>query len=89
MRSACHRHHTLQHTGISAHTHTHTHTHAPQFRPTADLKETLLHEMIHASLFLKGVREGNGGHGPRFCAQMTAINQSSAADPQVCRVCWF
>jgi hypothetical protein len=34
-------------------------------RPLRDLKDTLLHEMIHAELFLKGVRD-DGDHGKVF-----------------------
>jgi hypothetical protein len=35
------------------------------YRPLRDLKDTLLHEMIHAELFLKGVRD-DGDHGKVF-----------------------
>jgi hypothetical protein len=34
-------------------------------RPLRDLKDTLLHEMIHAELFLKGMRD-DGDHGKVF-----------------------
>lgn len=38
---------------------------SPQLRPTSDLKNTLLHEMIHAENFLQGIRrDGPDGHGP-------------------------
>ena len=42
------------------------HVPAPQFRPLADLKDTLLHEMIHALLFLDGRWRADGDHGPIF-----------------------
>jgi hypothetical protein len=42
--------------------------------------------MIHAQLFLAGVRD-DGDHGPRFRAAMDAINAATMPDPQVRRVC--
>jgi predicted SprT family Zn-dependent metalloprotease len=53
-----------------------------QFRPVRDLKETLLHEMIHAALFLGNVRD-DGDHGPKFKALMNKINKATCADSQV------
>jgi hypothetical protein len=53
-----------------------------QFRPVKDLKETLLHEMIHAALFLGNVRD-DGDHGPKFRALMNRINNATCADSQV------
>ena len=50
-----------------------------QFRPVKELKETLLHEMIHAHLFLCKIRDSD--HGPRFQATMKEINESSVFDP--------
>jgi hypothetical protein len=47
-----------------------------------DLKETLLHEMIHAALFLGNVRD-DGDHGPKFRALMNRINNATCADSQV------
>lgn len=35
----------------------------------------LQHEMIHAYLFILGIRESNGGHGPNFCKMMNNINK--------------
>lgn len=55
---------------------------ALQLRPVSDLKNTLLHEMIHAELFLEGIRD-RGDHGPKFQTRMNAINSASLADPQV------
>lgn len=44
-------------------------------RPAEDTVATLLHEMIHASLFLKfGVeRDSDDGHGPRFLAEAERV----------------
>ena len=48
-------------------------------------QETLLHEMIHAYMFLTGNRNtGRDGHGPAFIDKMTDINESHAFDPMVC-----
>lgn len=55
---------------------------ALQLRPVSDLKNTLLHEMIHAELFLEGIRD-RGDHGPKFQARMDAINAATCVDPQV------
>lgn len=46
-----------------------------KLRPRKDLVETLLHEMIHAFSFIRGIREGNGGHGPVFQQMMNDINK--------------
>ncbi len=54
-----------------------------QLRPVKDLKETLLHEMIHAYLFLEGIRDGPDGHGPNFQAKMKFINEAAFPDYQV------
>lgn len=43
-------------------------------RPRKDLVETLLHEMIHALLFINGNRDGHDGHGPEFQSHMYRIN---------------
>lgn len=53
-----------------------------QLRPKKDLKETLLHEMIHAYLFLQGPHEDREDHGPNFQAIMYSINQSRVPDSQ-------
>ncbi len=37
-----------------------------QFCPSRELKNTLLHEMIHAKLFLDGRWRADGDHGPLF-----------------------
>ena len=53
-----------------------------QFRPALELKETLLHEMIHAWIFLEKIRD-QGDHGPRFQTRMNFINSATFADHQV------
>jgi hypothetical protein len=52
-------------------------------RPPSDLKNTLLHEMVHAAIFLSGEREpaGSGGHGPIFAAHAARINAGRALGP--------
>lgn len=55
----------------------------PQLRPVSDLKNTLLHEMIHAELFLEGIKD-RGDHGPKFQGRMNTINKATCVDPQVC-----
>ncbi|ELU12573.1 hypothetical protein CAPTEDRAFT_83368, partial [Capitella teleta] len=48
-----------------------------QLRPRKDLVETLLHEMIHAYLFVTQNNRDRDGHGPEFCKHMNRINQES------------
>ncbi|VDK82590.1 unnamed protein product [Litomosoides sigmodontis] len=45
-----------------------------QYRPRRDLVETLLHEMIHAFLFLSDGLKDRDGHGPMFQFHMRRIN---------------
>ena len=52
-----------------------------QFRPTLELKETLLHEMIHAWMFLEKIRD-TGDHGQRFQERMNFINRATFHDNQ-------
>ena len=48
-----------------------------KLRPATDLKSTLLHEMVHAALFLRGIsRDGPAGHDPLFCAFSSRINDA-------------
>lgn len=50
-----------------------------KFRPRSDLISTLLHEMIHAFLFVTegvAVRDGVDGHGPKFLAHADRINRA-------------
>ncbi|KAG4077693.1 hypothetical protein HA402_015736 [Bradysia odoriphaga] len=51
-----------------------------KLRSRKNLVETLLHEMIHAYLFILNVREGNGGHGANFCRIMTNINKAAGTN---------
>lgn len=53
-----------------------------QLRPKKDLKETLLHEMIHAYLFLHSPHRDREDHGPNFQAIMHSINTSTIPDSQ-------
>ncbi|XP_034937190.1 LOW QUALITY PROTEIN: sprT-like domain-containing protein Spartan [Chelonus insularis] len=48
-----------------------------KLRPRKDLVETLLHEMIHAYLFVTNNNRDRDGHGPEFCKHMNRINQSA------------
>ncbi|XP_030026449.2 sprT-like domain-containing protein Spartan [Manduca sexta] len=46
-----------------------------KLRPRKDLVETLLHEMIHAYLFITRRDRDRDGHGPIFLSHMHRINQ--------------
>ncbi|KAM9338975.1 DNA-dependent metalloprotease SPRTN [Symphorus nematophorus] len=48
-----------------------------KLRPRKDLVETLLHEMIHALLFVTQNNRDRDGHGPEFCKHMNRINAAS------------
>ncbi|KAL4710675.1 hypothetical protein ACJJTC_003311 [Scirpophaga incertulas] len=48
-----------------------------KLRPRKDLIETLLHEMIHAYLFVTNRDRERDGHGPNFQAHMHRINISA------------
>eukprot|EP01012_Entosiphon_sulcatum_P058658 TRINITY_DN8278_c0_g1_i1.p1 TRINITY_DN8278_c0_g1~~TRINITY_DN8278_c0_g1_i1.p1 ORF type:complete len:583 (+),score=92.89 TRINITY_DN8278_c0_g1_i1:41-1750(+) len=52
-----------------------------QFRPISDLKNTLLHEMIHAILFISNKNTDHDGHGAEFQHWMKEINSSRRSDP--------
>lgn len=43
------------------------------------VRSTLLHEMLHAYLDMKGQDDGIKGHGPNFIAQAKRINEQCAA----------
>lgn len=49
-----------------------------QYRSYNELLETLLHELIHAFLFVSKIRyerkDGVDGHGPDFISKMCEIN---------------
>eukprot|EP00057_Strongylocentrotus_purpuratus_P032215 XP_786958.1 PREDICTED: uncharacterized protein LOC581887 [Strongylocentrotus purpuratus] len=48
-----------------------------KLRPRKDLVETLLHEMIHAYLFVTQNNKDHDGHGPEFCKHMDRINTAT------------
>ncbi|XP_041352887.1 DNA-dependent metalloprotease SPRTN-like [Gigantopelta aegis] len=48
-----------------------------RLRPRKDLVETLLHEMIHAYLFVTDNNKDHDGHGPEFHKHMHRINKES------------
>lgn len=55
-----------------------------KFRPSADLRSTLLHEMIHAHLFNRGIsRDGPDGHGPIFMQFASKINSSEPSPVRI------
>ncbi|XP_058078177.1 uncharacterized protein LOC131226615 isoform X2 [Magnolia sinica] len=57
-----------------------------KFRSSADLKNTLLHEMIHAYLWIKNKNKDHSDHGPSFQKLMKEINSSLVIDHQ-CQSC--
>lgn len=48
-----------------------------KLRPRKDLVETLLHEMIHAYLFVTDNNKDHDGHGPEFHKHMYRINKAA------------
>ncbi|XP_063773845.1 DNA-dependent metalloprotease SPRTN [Pseudophryne corroboree] len=48
-------------------------------RPRKDLVQTLLHEMIHALLFVTHNNRDRDSHGPEFCKHMNRINSVTGA----------
>ncbi|CAD8170938.1 unnamed protein product [Paramecium octaurelia] len=56
-----------------------------KFRSNDELKSTLLHEMIHAYLFITKPSEAfiNEGHGPAFLEKMNFINQVTGLELSV------
>lgn len=52
-------------------------------RPFSDTINTLLHEMIHAYLFLQGDRSGRDGHGYSFLLWKDRINADSGSQVSV------
>lgn len=54
-----------------------------KLRPRKDLVETLLHEMIHAYLFVTNNDKDREGHGPEFCKHMNRINHLTGANISV------
>uniref|UniRef100_UPI00398EA067 DNA-dependent metalloprotease SPRTN n=1 Tax=Pristiophorus japonicus TaxID=55135 RepID=UPI00398EA067 len=51
-----------------------------KLRPRRDLVETLLHEMIHALLFVTNNDKDHESHGPEFCKHMRRINTMTGAN---------
>ncbi|RUS90566.1 hypothetical protein EGW08_001654 [Elysia chlorotica] len=51
-----------------------------KLRPRKDLVETLLHEMIHAFLFVTDHEKDHDDHGPNFKKHMNRINKETGAD---------
>uniref|UniRef100_A0A2K6EMT3 DNA-dependent metalloprotease SPRTN n=2 Tax=Propithecus coquereli TaxID=379532 RepID=A0A2K6EMT3_PROCO len=51
-----------------------------KLRPRKDLVETLLHEMIHAYLFVTNNDKDREGHGPEFLKHMHRINRLTGAN---------
>lgn len=54
-----------------------------KLRPRKDLIETLLHEMIHAYLFLDNNDRDRDGHGPNFHKHMYRINNEAGTNISV------
>lgn len=51
-----------------------------KFRPRSDFVNTLLHEMIHAYLFITGGNQSRDGHGPDFLALASQINNECGSN---------
>ncbi|KAG7305949.1 hypothetical protein JYU34_008512 [Plutella xylostella] len=51
-----------------------------KLRPRKNLIETLLHEMIHAYLFVTGNDRDRDGHGPNFQSHMRRLNQATGVN---------
>ena len=54
-----------------------------KLRPRKDLVETLLHEMIHAYLFVTDGNDDHDGHGPAFHQHMRRINAKTGTNISV------
>ncbi|XP_050404030.1 DNA-dependent metalloprotease SPRTN [Patella vulgata] len=54
-----------------------------KLRPRKDLVETLLHEMIHAYLFVTDNNKDHDGHGPEFHKHMYRINAETGTNISV------
>ncbi|KAK9814159.1 hypothetical protein WJX72_001340 [[Myrmecia] bisecta] len=52
-----------------------------KYRPPVETKRTLLHEMIHAYIFLAKIRD-TSDHGPRFVEKMEWINAQTFPDQE-------
>ncbi|RGB31793.1 SprT-like family-domain-containing protein [Rhizophagus diaphanus] len=51
-----------------------------KFRPQSDMIDTLLHEMIHAYLFVTHNIQDRSGHGPEFHKHMHRINAAAGTN---------
>ena len=54
-----------------------------KLRPRKDMVETLLHEMIHAYLFVTQNNRDRDGHGPEFHKHMYRINNETGTNISV------
>jgi hypothetical protein len=54
-----------------------------KLRPRKDFVETLLHEMIHAYLFVTDGNDDHDGHGPHFHEHMFRINKDAGTNISV------
>jgi len=54
-----------------------------KLRPRKDFVETLLHEMIHAYLFVTDGNDDHDGHGPAFHSHMYRINKATGTNISV------
>ena len=54
-----------------------------KLRPRKDFVETLLHEMIHAYLFVTDGNDDHDGHGPAFHEHMFRINKEAGTNISV------
>lgn len=54
-----------------------------KLRPRKDFVETLLHEMIHAYLFVTDGNDDHDGHGPAFHSHMHRINKATGTNISV------
>ena len=54
-----------------------------KLRPRKDFVETLLHEMIHAYLFVTDGNDDHDGHGPAFHEHMFRINKATGTNISV------
>ena len=54
-----------------------------KLRPRKDFVETLLHEMIHAFLFVTDGNDDHDGHGPAFHNHMHRINKEAKTNISV------
>nr|XP_006824211.1 PREDICTED: sprT-like domain-containing protein Spartan-like [Saccoglossus kowalevskii] len=54
-----------------------------KLRPRKDLVETLLHEMIHALLFVTDNNKDHDGHGPEFLKHMHRLNKETGTNISV------